>query len=68
MGKPVSHVNRVAAALLAGAWLVAGVAAIAVGLVRHRWIGLPLGLLSALYGVLWVRVAQTGRRIRWPLW
>jgi hypothetical protein len=66
MSKPLSQANRVAAVVLAVVWLTLGLLAIAVGLGRHRWIGVPLGLLSAWYGVLWIRVARTGRWIWWP--
>jgi len=66
MAKPLSRANRVVARALAIAWIVAGAAAIVLGIARHRWLGVPLGLLAVWYGLLWVRVARTGRWIAWP--
>ena len=59
--------GRIVAACLAGIWLAAGVAAIAIGL-RFRPGALPvgLGLLATGYGWVWARVAVTGERLRWP--
>ena len=66
MSKPLSRTNRVAAVVLAVVWLTVGLVAIAVGLGRRRWMGVPLGLLSAWHGVLWIRVARTGHWMGWP--
>jgi hypothetical protein len=55
------------AALLAGVWLLAGLLALFLAFARHRWFGLMLGPIAVAYGVLWVRVAQTGRRLQWPV-
>jgi hypothetical protein len=57
----------VAAALLAAVWLVGGFCSLFLTFARSLWIGLVLGPLAIGYGVLWVRVAQTGRRLRWPV-
>ena len=55
--------NRTVAGILAAVWLAAGVVAVAVGLMSGRWLLVVLGPLAFGYGVLWFRVAQTGRRL-----
>jgi hypothetical protein len=56
------------AAILAFAWIAAGIAVFALGLIRHQWLPLLLGPLAIGYGALWIRVARTGRRVDapWP--
>ncbi|HEY7635582.1 MAG TPA: hypothetical protein VH763_08565 [Gemmatimonadales bacterium] len=61
--------GRFLAACLAGIWLGAGLMAVGVGLwVRHSALPVVLGLLAVGYGWIWVRVAITGERRRWPSW
>lgn len=59
--------GRVFAALLATAWLLAGVFGLYLAFAQHRWFALVVGPFAIGYGVLWVRVAQTGRRLDWPV-
>jgi hypothetical protein len=58
--------NRYVAAALAAVWISAGVAALVLGVLRERWIPVVLAPLAIGYGLLWVRVAVTGRRLDWP--
>ncbi len=57
--------NRIVAAVLAVVWLAAGSAAIVLAVAGRYWPGLVLGPLAIGYGLLWVRVAYLGRRVRW---
>jgi hypothetical protein len=34
--------------------------------VRHEWRPALTGAAGALFGLLWVRVARTGRYVEWP--
>jgi hypothetical protein len=57
----LSFARRVAATLIAALFLCAGSALLAFGVRDRSWLlGVP-GLLAALYGVLWARVACEGR-------
>jgi len=59
--------GRFVAACLAGIWLVAGLTAIGIGVWRRAGVLTSvLGVLAVGYGLLWVRVAVTGERQRWP--
>ena len=58
--------GRPLAALLAAVWIAGGIAVIVLGLRHGRWFVLLLGPLCVGYGLLWARVARTGRRLRWP--
>jgi hypothetical protein len=58
--------NRIVAGVLALVWIVSGLAALALGLARHHWLPVLLGPLAVCYGALWVRVAQTGRKVDMP--
>ena len=61
--------DRLLAACLAGIWLAAGLAGVAVGLwLRPGVLPAAAGLLAVGYGWIWSRVAITGRRRRWPPW
>ena len=61
--------DRAVAAILAAIWIVAGVAGLAIGLwLRPALLPLLLSPLALGYGWLWLRVARTGRRQRWPAW
>jgi hypothetical protein len=58
--------GRVAAACLAAVWTAAGLAAVILGIaVRPGVLPVVLGLLAMAYGGIWLRVAVTGRRVRW---
>jgi len=58
--------NRAVAALLAIVWLLGGLGAVCLGLARQQWLIAIMGPLAIGYGLLWVKVAWTGRRLRWP--
>jgi hypothetical protein len=59
--------GRFVAACLAGIWLIAGLVAVGIGLwLRPGVLPTLLGVLSVGYGALWLRVAVTGERERWP--
>jgi hypothetical protein len=47
-------------------WLAGGAGAVFLGFTRHLRLGVLLGPLAILYGILWVRVAVSGRRLEWP--
>ena len=57
--------GRSVAALLALVWFTAGTLAIVLGVRRGYWVAPVLGLLAVVYGMVWARVARTGRRLRW---
>ena len=63
----LDRLSRIVAATLAGIWIGAGLATIGLTWWR-RPILLPvlLGLFATGYGLLWARVALTGRRLTWP--
>jgi hypothetical protein len=59
--------GRFIAACLAAIWLLAGLAAVGMGLwLRPGALPILLGLLAMGYGWLWLRVALTGKRPPWP--
>jgi hypothetical protein len=59
--------GRFVATCLAGVWLTAGLVALGAGLgLRPGVFRVCLGVLALGYGWLWVRVAVTGERQRWP--
>jgi hypothetical protein len=59
--------GRIIAGCLATIWIAAGLAALTIGLwLRPALLLVLLGPLALAYGWLWVRVAQTGRRLQWP--
>ena len=59
--------GRVIAASLAIIWLLAGFAAVVMGVwLQPGALPIILGLLAIGYGGLWLRVAITGRRQAWP--
>jgi len=66
MKREFGPANRAVAVLLAVVWLAAGATALVIAVAERRWWGLLLGGLAIGYGALWVRVAQTGARLRWP--
>jgi hypothetical protein len=59
--------GRLVAGVLTAIWLSAGLASVAIGLWLRRGV-LPvlLGGLALGYACLWLRVAATGERQRWP--
>lgn len=60
-------VNRTAAALLALIWIAGGLAGLWISINKNRIILIIISLLALAYGGLWIRVAQTGRKLDWPL-
>ena len=63
----LSPLNRTVAAALAAVWIGAGLAAALLGVAQRRWLALLLGPVAIAYGLAWVRVARTGRRLKWPV-
>jgi hypothetical protein len=60
--------GRFVAACLAGIWLTAGLSAVGMGVwLRPSVLMVCLGVFALGYGWVWVRVAVTGERQRWPL-
>ena len=58
--------GRAIAATLALIWIAAGLCSIYLG-ASHAPLELTvLGTIATSYGMLWLRVAWTGRRINWP--
>ena len=64
--QPLGTTSRVIAGVLAVIWIVAGGIALVLGSLRGRWPTAALGLFGVLYGLIWARVAQTGRYVMWP--
>lgn len=63
----LDRLSRIVAATLAGIWIGAGLATIGFALrVRPAILPVLLGLFATGYGLLWARVALTGRRLTWP--
>jgi hypothetical protein len=55
--------------MLAAIWIVAGLAALTIGLwLRPALLPVLLSPLALAYGWIWARVARTGRRQQWPSW
>ena len=61
-----SSVVCIAAGVLAVIWFAAGAAAVVVGLAHGRWLVPLLGFVAIWYGLVWIRVAREGRRMKWP--
>ena len=58
--------GRTIAACLAVVWAGAGLAGVVLGLVvRPGVLPVLLGAIAIAYASVWLRVAVTGRRIRW---
>jgi hypothetical protein len=55
--------ERGVALLVAVVWLVAGALAVVLGLQRRAALPVLLGAAAAWYGLVWVRVVRTGRRL-----
>lgn len=62
----LGRVERVIAAVLAALWIAGGLAAFIVGLVQTRWLPILVGPVGVAYGLAWIRVARTGRYLKWP--
>jgi len=71
MGRPspsrrrFSAVDRTIATLLGAIWLVAGLAAVVIGIATTRWQPIVLGSAALWYASLWLRVAAQRRLLRW---
>ena len=63
----LSPVDLKVATLLAMIWVTVGLLAIVMGVIRGYWVAVLLGVLALLYGLMWVKVRLTGRRLKWPL-
>ena len=58
--------GRWVAAILAAVWIVSG--AVVIVLMHRRWLAIVLGITAIAYGLVWVEVMRSGRRLRWPWW
>lgn len=58
---PLSRPARIVSGILALVWILAGVAAVGLGLPRQRWGAVLLGAIAIVYGLLWYRMARRGR-------
>lgn len=56
--------NRMVALALALIWIIAGLAVVALGLSKGRWLLLPIGTVAVWYGLMWIRVVREGRRLQ----
>ena len=54
------------AAALAAVWIGGGFFATLAGIAQGRWVPPVCGLFAVWYGLVWVRAARQGRRLRWP--
>lgn len=61
--KPVS---RIVAVLLALMWIAGGLAGLWICINENRVILGIVSLFSVAYGGLWIKVAQSGRKLKWP--
>jgi hypothetical protein len=65
--KQLTRTNRIVAVILAVIWVGGGLAGLWVFLSDHSRLGIIISILTIVYGLLWVRVAYTGKRISWKL-
>lgn len=65
MSTPLTRTNRLVAAALALMWIGGGSLALLVFAKQGRWLLAIVPLLAIAYGGLWIRVAVTGRLLRW---
>ncbi len=63
--RQLSAVSRWIALVLAVVWLLAGVAALGIGLMRGSWLPLLGGVFALAFGVVWLRVVAQGRPLTW---
>jgi len=56
--------GRWIAAILAAVWIGGGAATVV--LLRQHWLAIVAGVIAVAYGLLWVEVTRSGRRISWP--
>ena len=52
------------AGVLAVIWIGVGIAALVLGLTNHLWVLVGLGPVVVWYGLIWIRVARQGRKLR----
>ena len=65
LSSAMGRVNRVVAAVLAVIWIAGGIAGLFLSIKSNHIKFIVISLLALAYGGLWVRVAQTGRRLEW---
>ena len=66
MRRELGLTGRIVSWALAMIWLAAGTAAFLLGLERRYWLAVALGPAAFLYGLVWLHMARTGRRVEWP--
>jgi hypothetical protein len=62
----LSKLERALAAFLALVWIVAGLAALYVAVLRSRWALSLCALIAIGYGLVWTRVAVLSHLLTWP--
>jgi hypothetical protein len=65
-GPALGRASRILAGVLAAVWVGAGALVLASGIARREWRPALVGAAGVLFGLLWVRVARTGRYVAWP--
>jgi len=63
----LSPADLTVASLLAIIWLTVGILAIVFGVIRGYWAAVLFGVLAFVYGLIWVKVRRTRRKLEWPL-
>jgi hypothetical protein len=62
----LSRLPRIIAGVIGVIWIVAGMAAIILGVPARQWGTVLLGVLAVYFGGIWWHVARTGRYVAWP--
>jgi hypothetical protein len=66
MRQTLSTPNRIVAGVIGIIWILAGAAAVVLGVPAHKWGTVFLGVLAIYFGSIWWHVARTGRYVAWP--
>jgi 4-hydroxybenzoate polyprenyltransferase len=59
----LTNSDRYLSAALAVVWLVAGLIGLWTFSAESSWLGILISILAIFYGILWVRVTYTGRKL-----
>ncbi|HET7109366.1 MAG TPA: hypothetical protein VFI41_00725 [Gemmatimonadales bacterium] len=66
MRQAISPLSRIVAGVIGVIWIVAGIAAVILGIPAHQWGTVLLGVLAVYFGSIWWHVARKGRYVAWP--
>ncbi len=66
MAPSLGKIPRIVAGVIGIIWIVAGVAAVMLGIPAHQWGTVLLGALAIYFGGIWWHVARKGRYAVWP--